>query len=75
MVVSINGFDRKISILTQEDVHLMRINILNRLIDVLNDYIKLPDLDKDEVSSIRNSMNELREKIRLTNYILEKNHE
>jgi len=75
MVINIDGFNRKVSVLTAEDAHIMRINILNRLVDVLSDYIKLPDLDKDEICSIRNSIKDLREKIRLTNYMLEKKHE
>jgi len=75
MVVNIHGFDRKVSVVTTKDAHLMRINILNRLIDVLNDYIKLPDLDKSEINSIRSSIEELREKIRLTNQLLGKSHE
>jgi len=75
MVVNINGFDRKVSVLTANDAHIMRINILNRLIDVLNDYIKLPDLDRNEINSIHSSIEELREKIRLTNQLLGKNHE
>jgi hypothetical protein len=70
MVINLNGSDRKVLILTIKDAHLMRKNILNRLIDVLNDYIKLPDLDKDEISSIHNSIDELKTKIRLINELL-----
>jgi hypothetical protein len=76
MVVNLNGIERKVSILTMKDAYLMRKNILNRLINILNEYIKLPDLDKDEVFSIHNSINELKEKISLINELIEeKSHD
>ncbi|MHB1696656.1 MAG: hypothetical protein ACYCSQ_00895 [bacterium] len=64
MVVNINNIERKVSIITAKDAYVMRIEIINRLIRVLHDYTRLPDITKDERLSILDSIGELKEKIK-----------
>ncbi|MHB1755569.1 MAG: hypothetical protein ACYCT6_09025 [bacterium] len=64
MVVNINNVERKVSIITAKDAYTMRIEIINRLIKVLHDYIRLPDITKDERLSILDSIDELKERIK-----------
>ena len=55
--------DRKVTLLTVKDVYQMRIGVINRLMDVLLDYGKLPDIDKDEKRQITESIRELKESV------------
>lgn len=63
MIVNLNNIDRKVMVSTAEDVAEMRIGIVNRLIDVLRDYAKLPDIDKDEKHYIYQSTRKLEKHI------------
>ena len=63
MVTNLNGIDRKVTLLTAKDIKAMRVNIVNRLIDVLLDYAKLPDIEKDEKRQILESVKELKDNI------------
>lgn len=63
LVINLNSIDRKVTVSTAEDVVEMRISIINRLICVLQDYAKLPDIDKDEKYYINEYTRELKKHI------------
>lgn len=63
MIIRLNSQDRKLNILTKEDAYVMRLNVVKRLINVLYDYARLPDIEKEEKDYILKHIKELNESI------------
>jgi hypothetical protein len=69
LTVSIN-INQKERLITNKDVQILRIKKVNKIISALNDYIKLPDIDREEKMSILCLVKDLRNQIELLNNYL-----
>jgi hypothetical protein len=69
LTVSIN-INQKERLITNKDAQILRIKKVNKIISALNDYIKLPDIDREEKMSILCLVKDLRNQIEsLNNYL------